>query len=158
MASSKHELMNSALALVLGCAALSGAEAQVRFELTPDGLEVKDHRTGLTWRRCSEGQVLEGSNCSGFGTVFTHEQALSHARSQTGWRLPNVKELASLVDYAYRAPAIDRATFPATPAGPAWTSSPYALPDVSLAVDFARGGVSFEDRRTSVYHVRLVRR
>lgn len=40
------------------------------------------------------------------------------------WRLPNSKELASLVEYACFAPAISVEAFPDTPSASFWTNTP----------------------------------
>ncbi|MCX8521150.1 MAG: DUF1566 domain-containing protein, partial [Rhodoferax sp.] len=66
-----------------------------------NGAEVTDRRTGLVWARCSLGQSWNGSTCTGTASTHTHEQALAQAQTAnvggaSGWRLPNVKELASL--------------------------------------------------------------
>lgn len=75
-------------------------------ELIFNGAKVTDKRTGLTWRRCVEGKKWDSHEgiCTGQFLELTHEQALAVAKaanptdSPTGWRLPNVKELASLND------------------------------------------------------------
>lgn len=94
---------------------------------TVSGEEVTDKRTGLVWKRCSEGQTLSGSSCTGTAASYKHEQALARAKSAnttdsaTGWRLPNVKELASLADKGCQSPAIDSTAFPGTPSGVYWS-------------------------------------
>jgi hypothetical protein len=133
---------------------VEGASAQERYSFSDDGSEVSDRLTGLTWRRCSEGQSWTGQWCSGAATNYTYSSALRRASEQTGWRLPNVKELSSIVDTANHsppfAPAIDNGVFPNVYAsGRAyWTSTP----DTRLArfepvihiwtVDFAYGLVT----------------
>ena len=99
------------------------ALAQARFTFSADGSEVTDGLTSLIWRRCSEGQSFSSGTCVGEVTQLTHEAALVHARVQTGWRLPNIKELASIADRTRVSPAIDIAAFPATPAVWYWSSS-----------------------------------
>lgn len=134
-----------------------------RFTL--NGAEVTDKRTGLIWKRCSEGQSWSGSTCTGKATIHTHEAALALAKaantsdSPSGWRLPNVKELASLADKGCQSPAIDSTAFPATPSEWYWTSSPY-VGNSSYAwfVFFYWGHVSSGSNRSgSSVHVRLVR-
>ena len=96
-------------------------------------------------------------NCTGTAATYTHEQALAYAQTQTGWHLPNVKELFSLVDKSRVSPAIDATAFPATPSSYFWTSSPYAgSAGYPWSVYF---GVGFVDSylRGGYYHVRLVR-
>lgn len=99
-------------------------QAQGRYGYSTDGSEVTDSQTGLVWRRCSEGMAWSGGFCTGVATTYSHEAALIHAKTQTGWRLPNVKELSSIVDTSRLNPAIDPAAFPATALGWYWSSSP----------------------------------
>ena len=77
---------------------------------------VSDTLTGLMWDKCSSGQ--SGSACaSGSASAHTWEQAQGVAASTRGtaykgyndWRLPNAKELQSLVDYGHAPDATDRA-------------------------------------------------
>ncbi len=73
-----------------------------RFIASVDGQEVTDSQTKLIWRRCAEGAVLIGDTYCTQASTFTNEEALQRAAAQansTGkaWRLPNVKELYSLI-------------------------------------------------------------
>ena len=77
-----------------------------------NGAEVVDSKTGLVWARCSVGQTWNGSQCTGQPTLVYHEEAMRLAQSTPGWRLPNVKELASLVDRRCQSPSIDTVAFP----------------------------------------------
>lgn len=122
-----------------------------------NGAEVTDQRTGLTWARCSVGQSWSGSACTGTATTMTHEAAMAHAQGQSGWRMPNVKELASLADIGCANPAIDSVAFPNTPFS-GWSSSPYAgSSNVAWFVGFGDGGVGYFGGRGSNVAVRLVR-
>ena len=120
---------------------------------------VNDAWTGLQWRRCEDGAVWSGSACTGTESTFTHEQALAHARNQSGWRLPNVKELSSLVDLSVSGSGarIDATAFPGANASVAWSSSPY-VGDASVAwyVYFGSGNVG-SSPRGDPFPVRLVR-
>jgi hypothetical protein len=123
-----------------------------------NGAEVTDQRTGLVWARCSVGQSWSGSACTGTAITLTHESALAHAQSQSGWRLPNVKELASLADKGCQSPAIDSVAFPNTPGNWYWTSSPYVGGSVfAWSVYFNEGSVNGGVYRYSNVQVRLVR-
>lgn len=118
---------------------------------------VNDAWTGLQWRRCEQGRLWNGSVCTGVSSTFTHEQALVHARAQTGWRLPNIKELNSLVDLSLRDNAIDSTSFPGTTSNQVWASSPsIGTPSQGWFVLFSDGWVSREDRESG-FRVRLVR-
>lgn len=88
-----------------------------------DGMVVTDTITGLMWKQCSEG--LSGSGCAtGTSTIFSWGEALEHAKlvnavggfaGYSDWRVPNIKELSSLVALDRRNPAINSAIFPNTP-------------------------------------------
>lgn len=138
------------------------AHAQARYTYSAAGDEVTDTKTGLTWRRCSEGQAWSGTTCTGTAATYSHEGALARAKTQIGWRLPNVKELASLADKTRTSPAIDTTAFPATPSEWYWSATPFAG-NASFAWDvfFGAGHVgSFtgnHDGRYHLNHVRLVR-
>jgi hypothetical protein len=146
------------LAAVLALAGVAPAAQAQRFAASASGQEVTDAQTGLTWRRCAEGMAWSGSTCTGSYGSFTHEQALVHARDQAGWRLPNAKELQSLVDKTRTAaPFIDVTAFPGTPGTVFWTSTPYAAnPSSAWYVYFVNGYVNYSLRRHA-YAVRLVR-
>ncbi len=123
------------------------------------GNVVNDAWTGLQWRRCEEGRVWSGSACTGTsGTVYTHEQALAHARSQSGWRLPNIKELSSLADLSVSSgPRIHATAFPGASGTTTWSSSPSVEnPSLAWAFWLASGDV-YSTPRSYFYAVRLVR-
>ena len=133
------------------------AVAEGRFTFSLDGTQVTDSQTGLTWRRCSEGQAFSAGTCSGSASVFTREAALAHARTQSGWRLPNIKELSSIVDTRRSNPSVDADAFPATPARHFWSSSPYAGNSYNAWLVHFSGGTVVADNRHDDSHVRLVR-
>lgn len=143
------------------------AHAQSRYSYSTDVSEVTDSQTGLVWRRCAEGMAWSGGTCIGTATIYTHEAALARAKTQTGWRLPNVKELGSIVDRSRVNPAIDPAAFPATSSGWYWSSSPYAGDsgyawvvgfDYGVVTSANRNGVINNGGFTNYYvAVRLVR-
>ncbi|MCZ7599528.1 MAG: DUF1566 domain-containing protein [Gammaproteobacteria bacterium] len=99
-----------------------------RFEDHGNGT-VTDGGTGLMWKRCVEG--LDGPDCaSGSANTLTWHAALDHARTHEfagydDWRLPNLKELWSLVEVACYGPAINTTVFPNTPSAFVWSASPY---------------------------------
>lgn len=132
------------------------------YAISADGAEVTDQKTGLIWKRCSEGMSWNGSTCAGTASTFTHEAALMQASTQassTGvaWRLPNVKELSSIANKSLSNPAIDSTAFPDTPASAFWSSSPYVgYPANAWYVNFYSGLVNYYVRESTDY-VRLVR-
>ncbi|WP_067560565.1 DUF1566 domain-containing protein [Halofilum ochraceum] len=127
-----------------------------------------DPQTGLTWARCSLGQSNTGTSCGGTGTIVRHtwSQALGAARTanqkafegHTDWRLPNVKELSSLVDTACANVTMNTEIFPGVTRSEYWSSSPNVdRPSDAWAVDFATGRVRSAGKTTKSFPVRLVR-
>lgn len=97
---------------------------------------INDLKTGLQWRRCEEGRRWIGTRCQGLMYVFAHQDALLWAQTMPGWRLPNVKELHSLVPESGTY-AMDPQAFPGAESWGYWTSTPNtAAPNRSLQVDF----------------------
>ena len=93
----------------------AGLASAGRFRISSDGTEVTDRVLGLTWRRCLEGASWSGVTCTGTPTGFMHHPALIHAQTQNGWRVPNIKEVMSIVDRGVNSPAWDTVLFPGTP-------------------------------------------
>jgi len=123
---------------------------------------ITDTRTGLMWKRCSEGQSWTGFTCNGYGSTHTWGEALqlTAAASDAGyndWRLPNINELESLVEYCASLPAINSDVFPNTPSSGFWSASPYAgYLDGAWGVDFYVGVSGYGSRGSNKW-VRAVR-
>lgn len=130
-----------------------------RFTINADNT-VTDNTTGLTWMRCSLGQT--GNDCrGGWVRKFSWAKALNEvANNYSGWRLPNIKELSSIVELRCENPAINATIFPNTQSNAYWSSSPLVYPgDYAWAVSFGVGasGTWRKDDRNTRYYVRLVR-
>ena len=159
---------------------VSGSQATStgRFTVSTDGSEVTDAQTGLTWRRCMEGSTWNGNDAcvdgGSAGLTFTHENALLRAKtvaSQTGkaWRMPNVRELSSLIDRSRSAaPYIDPDAFPQAHIGWYWTSTPKLYVDTTTTSGVAAtagtvrslsfgSGYVLSDPRSAHGQLRLVR-
>ncbi|AHK80586.1 adhesin, partial [Ectothiorhodospira haloalkaliphila] len=111
-------------------------------EFTPleGGAVVRHERTGLEWRRCPEGMNWNGSGCDGNASWMNWQTALQHAHDLQGWRLPNINELRSIVEFCRRGPAVNQHVFPDTPSSIFWSASPVAgYSDRAWSVHFARG-------------------
>ncbi|MBU2572865.1 MAG: DUF1566 domain-containing protein [Elusimicrobia bacterium] len=101
-----------------------------------------DNRTGLMW--ATDGL---GAGCMN-GGVDVSTMALAYCEGltfagYTDWRLPNVRELMSIVDYGISNPAINATYFPNTQTANYYWSSTTALSDTSYAwgVYFNYGGI-----------------
>jgi hypothetical protein len=128
-----------------------------RFTDNGDGT-VTDSKTGLTWQRCLEGQTFSGSTCNSSATAKTWSQAL--ALTANGFRVPNIKELQSIVDETTQSPAVSTACFPMTAGATiyVWSSSPYAA-DLTKAwvIDFKTGLFLTASQTLTTPFVRLVK-
>ncbi len=90
--------------------------ADSRFEIITGGSEIKDKRTGLIWQRCSLGQTWDGNTCAGTAKKYKWPQALAKSQALgNGYRLPNIRELNSLIDRDCHAYAINEKIFPNIP-------------------------------------------
>jgi hypothetical protein len=139
---------------------------------------VTDNKTTLMWKRCPEG--LSGSSCTTgtAATKYNYKFAIERADASenqpfatySDWRLPNKKELSSLVARDRYDPAINSTLFPNTPntpntpytpGGGFWSSSPMPIiydpyDGFTWVINFDHGYESKARRRTGHY-VRLVR-
>ena len=121
---------------------------------------VTDTRTGLMWKQCAEG--LNGTGCaSGAPQTLSWAAALQQAEGSSfagryDWRLPNLKELQSLVEDCSYSPAINTNMFPNTPSV-FWSSSPsFEFSSGTWHVSFVSGTSAISNRFNS-FSVRLVR-
>lgn len=151
-----------------------------RYQVLGNGSEVKDVKTGLVWARCSVGQSWSGQTCAGEAKTFNLDDAQRQA--PPGWRVPTIRELASLIHCSsgktkdlvdlpgsgpkvantctgnFSSPTLRGDVFPNTPeTGWYWSSSPYAgYTSVAWVVNFSNGGVN-DYARDGSNAVRLVR-
>ncbi|MDQ6993127.1 MAG: DUF1566 domain-containing protein [Mariprofundus sp.] len=97
---------------------------------------VTDTMSGLRWKRCAEGQTWSTGSCTGAATTYSWQGALNQAKSlnvgggfaaRTNWRVPNIKELSSLIEVQCYNPAINTTIFPSLPVTAStqfWSASP----------------------------------
>ena len=99
-----------------------------RYVVTAGGTghgTVQDTKTGLIWQQTVT-STSAAYNWAGAKT-YCASTAVSTSLGGTGWRLPTLKELQTIVDYTQAtAPIIDSTAFPSTPASGFWSSSPLA--------------------------------
>ncbi|PCI45438.1 MAG: hypothetical protein COB41_01660 [Proteobacteria bacterium] len=77
---------------------------------------VTDKKTTLMWKQCAEGQISAGGTCTGIPTLMPFATALTKDGSPfagySDWRVPNIKELASLTAPICYKSALNQTMFP----------------------------------------------
>ncbi len=111
------------------------------------GYYVIDLKLKVDWLKCSAGQQWDEIQCGGVAIKFNLDEAelaLNQLNEQLEgqWRLPNKKELKSLVCNTCEGAKIDKEYFPNTPAEPFWTSQRnWWSPKFFWSVNFFTGHV-----------------
>jgi Protein of unknown function (DUF1566) len=130
-----------------------GPLSTLGYVVSASGDVALDRRTNLSWQRAFS------------PTPSAYLQALAYCTSLgldgfADWRLPNYKELFSIVDTTKSAPAIDATTFPGTPSAMFWSSSaapPSNTGGQAYSIDFTFGGGFNVVPTTNTYMARCVR-
>jgi len=162
-------LVSSASFAVQTCKSSSIAQTapDSRYQNNNNGT-VTDLNTNLMWQQCSVGLTTSSSACdTGTATTYSWKQALQYVESlnagggftgYSDWRLPNSKELESMVEYSCYNPAINANFFPNTISGGYWTSSPSAAyGGGTWYIDFYYGDANDFYLRDANFYLRLVR-
>jgi hypothetical protein len=146
---------------------LSAPAAQ--FEDNADGT-VTDTASKLMWLRCSDGQQWADGGCTGQPASHSWQSAGQRAAeiNRLGifffndWRVPQLRELATITERQCKNPRINLAVFPQTPPAHYWTASARPNQNVPITDGFAFAlafdveGMRYTDKQDAL-HVRLVR-
>lgn len=148
---SRHLASSLVIVTVLGMGAASALADAPPGQYTASGGTVLDNKTKLVWQQAASSDVYTWADAEQY---CTNNLA---SLPGTGWRLPSVSELQSIVDDSRSNPAIDPIAFPSTPSAHFWTVSPYQ-PNTEFvwAVTFL-GGNAYYDATSTAGHVRCVR-
>ncbi|CAK8712483.1 DUF1566 domain-containing protein [Candidatus Electrothrix laxa] len=144
------------------CDDFSASTPTSQFTVDSTNKTVIDTATGLMWKQCLEGD----SDCSGDPLAYSFDDAASvdppgliaTANEGSGfagftdWRLPNIKELQSIVEEQCSDPAINSTVFPGTPQAATVLSNSSGY-EQWWTIDFTKGAMITS---TSGY-IRLVR-
>ena len=154
-------LSSSASTVTISASGTSATILSAAYSDNGDGT-VTDLTTALVWMRCSVGQTWTGSDCSGSSSTYIWDDAnlLTGTVTFAGnsdWRLPNMRELQTIVDRAKFGPATDSVAFPSTASSTYWSATAYLGVSTSAwYVNFGGGDVHGADK-SSALQVRLVR-
>src|SRR5262249_43617125 len=153
------------------------AGAALSYTDNGDGT-ITDNNTGLMWEKQSDdGSIHDKDNAYTWAdAVAVHIAGLNAGAGfagHTDWRLPNVKELQSIVNYQNVNPTVSPAfntgcvasctvlTCSCTAAGITplyWSSTSFAVSPAAFAwsMDFSTG-IVFQNGKSDTFHVRAVR-
>lgn len=137
-----------------------------RFVDHDDGT-VTDRASKLMWMRCSVGQRWQAGRCAGVPGAVTWREAQQHAddvnldgvAQHNDWRLPSLRELASITARECTGLRTNPAVFPGTAPAAYWSATPRAGDAVQprvFTLGFGAEGV-FAAGQNERHHLRLVR-
>ncbi len=124
---------------------------------------ITDNRTGLMWKKCSEPNTT--TTC-GSESSYTWSAAISQcegltypAGGYTDWRLPNVNELASILDLepTLPAPYINGTYFPSFANSSYWSSTTYPAATTDAMTVRFYAGYTYHNLKTDSNYVVCVR-
>ena len=115
------------------CGTESGASPSTpaeRFKDNGNGT-LTDIKSGMTWMRCALGQNWNGTTCTGTPAGYNWQAAQDEAVKLdkegyggfSDWRVPQIPELAMIVETQCSDPRINLTLFPATPAAYFWSAT-----------------------------------
>lgn len=125
---------------------------------------ISDSATGLIWQKCTARLGITLGNCStGSLEMYTWSNAITYCEglilgSRSDWRLPNINELRSIIDYTKSTrPTVDIIAFPNNRFENYWSSSTYAQnTNFAWYVNFSNGSVD-GSLKANNYYVRCVK-
>lgn len=124
----------------------------------------QDSHTRLVWSLCLLGQTWQPTTrtCSGMPVQLSWSDALLQSSQATvashrNWRLPNVKEVQTIINRSCVDPALTLEVFPNSNSENIWTSTTVVnQPQSAFAVAMYSGKNNIKTKNTPLY-VRLVR-
>lgn len=168
----KSLLLMSSMALVsngawagVSCNSLNPRTASTtpasHFSIQDDGTAVHNS-TNLMWSRCPVGQsVGPGGICLGAASLYHWQGALNYAQQSefagySDWRLPNIKELESIIERQCFSPAFNTKVFGEPSHWGFWSATP-AGSNRSMLLNTHEGHVSTSSRTGATAGIYLVR-
>lgn len=139
------------------------AAVQPKYTVYYGGVETSsytvDNVTGRMWvtnpNDLSSGQYVSSGTYT-WGQAIARCEGLNYA-GYSDWRLPNIKELMSIVDYNRQGPSINTAYFLNTQSNYYWSSTTYMPGSTGAWNVFFSNGYMDGNGKTNSYYVRCVR-
>jgi hypothetical protein len=153
MSANPLRLVGAIAVVAVAWSAAARAAAPAGHYTFPATGSVFDTKTKLTWQRTAPAATYA------WAAAKTYCAGLSTTLGGTGWRLPTIKELQTIVDETQVAPPIDSTAFPGTPANAFWSSTQTKDSAGAWFVDFGpnTSGGTTSDNVSAAYNVRCVR-
>jgi hypothetical protein len=111
---------------------------------------ITDNKTGLMWMKETADNTMTWKD------AFSYCENLDYA-GYSDWRLPNIKELGSIVDYSAYNPAIDTNFFPDTMSSYYWSSTTGSNDTDNAWLVYFYNGDDCDYYKSNTYYVRAVR-
>lgn len=126
----------------------------------PDGT-VTDTKTGLMWMQSTldlnnDGSIDEENDAATWKDALYECDNLVWA-GHDDWRLPNIEELRSIVDYTRQNPAVDTDCFLNTKSDMYWSSTTYLFYKYKAWAIYFHSGINRHLGKTETYFIRPVR-
>lgn len=137
------------------------------FTINAADATVIDNNTNLMWKRCVQGQTWNSilNKCEGSKLADSWKGALEAADTETfagfsDWRLPNLKELYSIIETSCTNPALNATVFTDQNQVNTWTSTvdiKSGNEDRAFVLNFYYGISQSINTKDQTHHYRLVR-
>ena len=128
-----------------------GLSVVLLADFTKSGNIVTDNTTGLEWQDDAIGSKMRWSNAIDYCENLTLD-------THSDWRLPNIKEFASIMDDTKTNPSIDNTVFQNTASNLFYWSSTTPVSNFSAVWNVQFGyGYQFSHYKTTSNYVRCVR-
>ena len=113
---------------------------------------VTDPTTGLIWMRCAMGQALDNFGCGGTANSYTFDQAnaltgTTAFADHNDWRVPNIRELQTIVDRSVSTPSINSVTTTSTVATTTTTTQAAIIHTLTLPIGWNLLGNGWNRKR-----------
>lgn len=123
---------------------------------------VTDTKTDLVWQRCNLGQTWDAKEltCNGIASKMNWRDVMEvygKIDDCQQWRLPNITELNSIIDYEKFKPATDSRMFPKISQNWYWSSTPFAYFNKGAWLVNFFHGYGYTGYKSNGYNIRLVR-
>ena len=131
------------IVVLLSAGTAAASDSQPRFTNNDDGT-IRDKRTGLIWLKDTNCQIINEKRwdlaVEQTGILADGKCGLSDGSREGDWRLPNIREMQSLLDYSQYYPALPAGhpfTVELDPLQTLYWTSTSLPPDIEMGKEYA---------------------